>query len=123
MAFKLVCVRAPAADCLTVATGSAAHGTVRVDVEVYGYTITVTVMGLTPNTSHLINFHAGTCAAPELSPYVQVDVAAADAKGTLTHVSTWPGVYSIPAEGQILTVHYAEPNRSRAHIACADMTN
>jgi hypothetical protein len=123
MAFKLVCVRAPAADCLTVATGSAAHGTVRVDVKASGFTMTVTVMGLTPNTSHLINYHTGTCANPDLSLWRQLDVATADAKGTFTWVSTWPDAYFIPADGQVLTIHYAEPNRSRAHIACADMTN
>ena len=99
------------------------NGTARVDIKVSGYTLTVIVKGLTPKTSHLINFHSGSCAVPDLTQWRQSEVVKADAKGTLTSVSTWPGVYSIPTEGQILTVHGDDPTRRQTHIACVGMTN
>jgi hypothetical protein len=100
------------------------QGTVRVDIKGDGYTITVAVTGLTPNTRHLINFHFGSCATPNLDPpYDQIEVAAADATGTLTSVTTWPRVYSVPASGRILTVHGDDPSRRETHIACVELTN
>lgn len=103
--------------------GKPGHGTARVDVKVAGYTLTVTMKGLDPNTHHLINWHFGTCAAPDLSLFDQIDVAKADATGTLTSVTNWPGAYSIPPQGQILTVHGADELKRQTHIACASMPN
>ena len=100
------------------------QGTVLVDIKTYGYTITVTVTGLTPNTKHLINFHLGSCASPDLSPpFDQIDVAVADATGSITSVTTRNGVYLVPGNGRILTVHGDDPNRRETHIACTDLTN
>jgi hypothetical protein len=101
------------------------RGTVQVDINNDGYTITVTVTGLTPNTTHLINTHPGTCAAPDLSlqSFIQIAVANADAKGTLTSVTTRPGAWYVPGAGLIMTVHGDSPNRHETHIACTDLTN
>ena len=100
------------------------QGTVVVDIETYAYTITVNVTGLTPNSRHLINFHFGSCASPDLDPpYDQIDVAAADTTGTLTSVTTRQSIYLVPGNGLILTVHGDDTSRRETHIACIDLTN
>jgi len=96
---------------------------VRVDIKGDGYTMTVIVKGLAPKSTHLLNMHSGSCADPNAFTLVgTVGSATADAIGTLTSVTTWPGAYALSADGQILTVHTADPDTFRAHIACADMT-
>lgn len=99
------------------------HGTVQVDVKVDGYTVTVTMQDLTPNSGHRINVHAGSCAAPDIKLMTNTAQATADAKGTLTSVESWPGVYFVPPEGRILTVHGDDQDNRSTHIACADLTN
>jgi hypothetical protein len=99
------------------------QGTVRVDIKNDGYTITVTVTGLTANTMHLINFHFGSCAAPDVSQWDQIAVATANAKGMLTSATTRPGAYVIPGQGKILTVHGDDMARRETHIACTNLTN
>ena len=121
--FKL---KACTADCDPTGEGTSqfGQGTVRVDIKNDGYTITVTVTGLTPNTRHLINFHFGSCATPDLDPpFEQIDVAPADATGTLTSVTTHPGAYIVPANGRILTVHGDDTAKRQTHIACTNLTN
>ena len=108
---------------LNALKGYIAHGSVRVDINGDGYTMTVIVKGLAPKSTHLINMHSGSCADPNAFTLVgTVGSATADAKGTLTSVTTWPGAYALSADGQILTVHTADPDTFRAHVACADMT-
>jgi hypothetical protein len=100
-----------------------AHGTVQVDVKIYGYTLTVTVQGLTPNSRHRINMHAGSCAAPVISLMWNTAYATADANGSVTSVESWTDVYYIPPAGRILTVHGDDLDNPTTHIACADLTN
>ncbi len=108
---------------LNALKGYTAHGTVRVDINGDGYTMTVIVKGLAPKSTHLLNMHSGSCADPNTFTLVgTVGSATADAKGILSSVTTWPGTYALSADGQILTVHTADPDTFRAHIACADMT-
>jgi hypothetical protein len=108
---------------LNALKGYTAHGTVRVDINSDGYTMTVIVKGLAPKSTHLLNMHSGSCADPNTFTLVgTVGSATADAKGILSSVTTWPGAYALSADGQILTVHTADPDTFRAHIACADMT-
>jgi hypothetical protein len=100
------------------------HGTVQVDVKSYGYVMTVTVVGLNPNTQHEINIHAGTCANQDTDSLIlHVDFLAADASGTIKSVTTWPKAYAVPANGRILTVH-GDYNTSDmfVHIDCTEMT-
>ena len=103
--------------------GYTAHGTVRVDIKVYGYVITVTMKGLGPGTRHDLNLVAGRCGSPDDSLRQTFDNATADANGTLTSVSTWRDVYSVPALGRTVVVHGDYPANSSALIACAFMTN
>jgi len=103
--------------------GYTAHGTVRVDIKVYGFDMTVTMKGLGPNTRHDINLVAGRCGSPDDSLRQTFDNATADSNGTLTSVSTWPDVYSVPAPGRIVIVHGDYPANGSALIACAVMTN
>jgi hypothetical protein len=113
-----------ACDPMGEGTSKFGQGTVRVDIKNDGYTVTVTVTGLTPNTRHLINFHFGSCAAPNLDPpFDQIEVAAADSTGTLTSVTTWPRAYIVSGNGRILTVHGDDTARRQTHIACVDLTN
>ena len=87
------------------------------------HTMTATVEGLTPNSRHVIMIHAGTCARVEDTHYVPVDHVNADAKGTLTSVTTWPGLFTVPADGRIYCLH--RDDRSIYEItdtACAEMT-
>ena len=109
---------------LNALKGYTAHGTVRVDIKSNAYTMTIIVKGLAPKSTHLLNMHSGSCADPNTFTLVgTVGSATADAKGMLTSVTTWPGAYTLSADGQILTVHTADPDTFRAHIACADMTS
>ena len=99
------------------------RGTVRVDVQNGAYVLVVTVAGLTPNTRHLINFHRGTCANPDVSQWVQIEVATANSTGALTSRTTWPGDYFIAGTGRIVTVHGDQAHRNETHIACANLAN
>ena len=108
---------------LNATKGNTAHGTVRIDVKLYGYNLTVTLKGLTPNTRHDINLVAGSCGNPDDSLRQTFDSATADANGTLTSVSTWQDAYSIPALGRIIVVHGEYPANSSALIACGALTN
>ena len=103
--------------------GYTAHGTVRVDIKVYGFDMTVTMKGLGPNTRHDINLVAGSCGKPDDSLRQTFDNATADSNGTLTSVSTWQDVYSVPVLGRTVVVHGDYPANSSALIACAVMTN
>ena len=99
------------------------HGTLQVDIKATGYTMTATVEGLTPNSRHVIMIHAGTCARVEDMYYVPVDHVNADAKGTLTSVTTLPGLCTVPADGRIYCLHGHD--RSIYEITdttCAEMT-
>ena len=108
---------------LNALKGYTARGTVRVDIKGDGYTMTVIVKGLAPKSTHLLNMHSGSCADPNTFTLVgTVGSATADGKGMLTSVTMWPGPYTLSTDGQILTVHTADPDTFRAHIACADMT-
>ena len=111
---------------LDAAAGYHVQGTVQVDIATYGYTMTVTVAGLTPNTKHRINMHGGTCANQDTSPNLLQDIgfATADAKGKFTYVATRPYLYSVRSTGLILTVHGDyQTDGDLGHIACADLTN
>jgi len=103
--------------------GYAAGGTVRVDINVYGYTLTVTVKGLTPNTRHQLQLAGGNCAGVDPGFQLYVDHVTADAKGTITSLTTWHEIYNVPAEGRVFVVHGDDDSNGTAEIACAVMTN
>jgi hypothetical protein len=103
---------------------STAHGTVTIVVGGGGYTLTVQAAGLTPNSHHPINFHAGSCASIDVSVEVAVtDDAQANSSGDLTFTATYHNAYGVPSDGRVLTVHGDFPKDARFHIACADLTN
>jgi hypothetical protein len=96
---------------------------VRVDINVYGYTLTVTVKGLTPNTSHVLQIAGGNCTGVDPGFQLQVDHVKADAKGTTTSLTTWHEIYNIPAEGRVFIVHGDDNSNGTAEIACTVLTN
>ena len=113
-----------ACDPMGEGTSKFGQGTLQMDIKNNSYTITVRVTGLTPNTRHLINFHFGSCATPNLDPpFDQIEIASADATGTLTSVTTRLSAYAVPESGRILTVHGDDPKRRQTHIACTNLTN
>ena len=92
-----------------------------------GYTLTIVLSGLDPNSEHTINLHSGTCSlinTDKISTFI--DDAKADAAGKLSSVTTWTDAYGIPAAGRVVTVHgnaatggYA--GNAMTHIACASL--
>jgi hypothetical protein len=105
-------------------TGEAPHGTVLVDIQGGGYTMTLSVEGLTPKGHYPVNLHGGQCPSPDVTSgiWVDQDIQADDA-GTLTFEKTYAKPWVIPDAGQVLTVHGRVSVAERTHIACADLTN
>ena len=101
-----------------------ANGTVVIDITGDGYTMTVTVLGLDPDSHHLLNMHGGTCSAPDLELILPLshDVQA-DGSGMGTFMTTYPSDYLIPAAGRIVAIHGNSPDQADRHIACATLTN
>ena len=110
-----------------------AKGTVVIDITADGYTMTVNVTGLVPNSRHLLNTHSGSCARPilEAGDFRNLKDVKADANGAATYTTPlYPRAYTVPSGGRILTVHN-EPLKAlpgetlvpTGHIACADLTD
>jgi hypothetical protein len=116
---------------LTGLNGNPAHGTVVVDVKAgTGFTVTVTVFGLQPNSGHTINVHAGQCPNIDTSVDMNFDHGTADASGKLVDVTNWPGLWvdMAPAGGRTLTIHGSDPpigsqDDPFAHIGCASLSS
>ena len=107
-----------------------AHGTVVIDIQGTGYTMTVTGLGLQPNSGHEVNIHAGACppAAVDTSVIVKVQHVKADPTGKFVSVTAWPFAWSVSSDGRILTIHGSDPPIGSnldpyTHIACANLTN
>ena len=105
-----------------------AHGTVVIDIKGSGYTMTVTGLGLQPNSGHLINIHAGACGAEDTSVLVNVQHVKADPTGKFVSATDWPSAWSVSSAGRILTIHGSDPPIGSnldpfSHIACANLTN
>lgn len=105
-----------------------AHGTMVIDIQGDAHMMTVTVLGLEPNSQHWLNMHGGTCAHPIIDPSEMVSLpdlqADATGQGTLsTRLYAYP--YQVPTGGRILTVHNVarDSQEPQSHIACADLTN
>jgi hypothetical protein len=104
--------------------GEMPHGTVVIDVQGGGYTMTLTVEGLTPGGHYPVNMHKGRCPSPDVTSATSVDAdVVADDSGTLTFEKTYAKPWLIPETGQVLTVHGRVPGEERTHIACGDLTN
>jgi len=111
---------------LDASPGYTIGGTAHFDISTYGYTLTVTVKGLTPGSRHMINTHGGTCASQETSgtSLRRIDDAMVNANGILTSVTSWQRIWSVPTGGRILTVHGNDGTDGQyGHIVCANLTN
>lgn len=107
-----------------------AHGTVVIDIKGSGYNMTVTGLGLQPNSGHMINIHAGACPpwTEDTSVLVTVQQVKADPTGKFVSVTDWPFAWSVSSDGRILTIHGSDPPIGSkydpyGHIACANLTN
>lgn len=107
---------------------STVHGTVVIDIQGDAHMMTVTVLGLEPNSKHWLNMHGGTCADQIIDPSEMVSLgdlqADATGQGTFT-TPLYPYPYQVPTGGRILTVHNvaSDSQEFQSHIACADLTN
>jgi len=105
-------------------TGVAARGSVRVDVTETGYRVTLTASGLAPDSSSVVNIHAGSCALVSNDVEQLVGRMAADGSGKGTISQFYAGAYLVSAAGRIITLHGpAKSEYDLVHIACVDMTN
>ncbi|HEY8643896.1 MAG TPA: hypothetical protein VIO84_14160 [Candidatus Dormibacteraeota bacterium] len=104
--------------------GRTINGTAHIDVKpAGGYSLTVTLHGLTPGAQQVVNIHAGTCGAEDTSVLINVGVVHSDAAGDGVVAADFPNPYLVPAGGRILTVHGPNgTNDALGHLACADMT-
>lgn len=112
---------------LNPVAGYAAYGTVEVDITSGGYTLTVGMEGLDPNSRHNIYIYDTSCSSFVVDPNgftVKVDIVTADAIGRAVSVTPFPAMYVIPAPGRILIVDgNIGSDQALSPVACADLTN
>lgn len=82
------------------------------------FTVTITLTGFSPNSSHISHVHAGQCAQPGSIAYALVQVIA-DASGAATATTTVPAAYVVPASGWYVNVHHG-PDFTNAGSAPSD---
>jgi len=74
--------------------GSAYHGSARITTTAGGYTVSITLSGLTAGSKHLVNFHPGTCAAIDSGNGQDVGYLTADSSGSFSqevNINAVPG--------------------------------
>jgi hypothetical protein len=72
-------------------------------------TVTLTLTGLAPNSTHLAHIHEGSCEAQGIVVH-QLNPVVADASGKGTSTTVIPKVSSIPASGWYVNVHQGATN-------------
>lgn len=90
----------------TSGANESASGLASLSLKTGTLTVTLTVTGLVPGSSHAAHIHAGDCyntqgVLYDLSPLV------ADATGNASETVTFTGVTAIPASGWDINVHYS----------------
>ncbi|GLV56054.1 hypothetical protein KDH_28980 [Dictyobacter sp. S3.2.2.5] len=89
-------------------------------------TVTTSLVGLAPNSTHPAHIHQGSCDHPSGILYALQNVVA-DAKGQGTTTTVIHNVAGgIPATGWSIVVHNGpnmQPADQHAHIACASVQN
>ena len=103
-------------------------GTVTIDIQGGGYTLTVSVSGLVPGSLHKLDIHAGSCAVPngDFTSVVVVNFPA-DAAGNLLFVKRYTSPWVVPTSGQfpgrLLSVHLRGDAGVSPTLDCVDLTN
>ena len=98
--------------------GSAVSGTGQIIKSAGSFTVTITLTGMAPNSSHISHIHLGRCAQPGGIAYALHQVVA-DSSGAATASTTVPADYLIPASGWYVNVHHG-PDFTDADYAPSD---
>ena len=113
----------PLAFAMTVQNGSGVSGTGDIVTGTGSFTVTIKLTGMQPNSIHVSHVHDGGCGHPGGIAY-NLQSVAADSSGAATTSSTVPAVYSVPASGWYVNVHFG-PDFTEAEyapsISCGDL--
>jgi hypothetical protein len=111
---------------LTASPGSAGEtvsGTAQLGLSGQTLTVTLTVSGLEPNSSHAAHIHLGSCESQGDVKYALKTVKA-DASGKATVTTEIPNVASIPGSGWYVNVHHSTALSTQTGfdpVACGDV--
>jgi hypothetical protein len=103
--------------------GSSVAGTGKVVIGADSFTVTIKLLGLAPNSSHVSHLHAGHCLAPGGIAFALQQVVA-DGTGAATIESTVPTGYVVPASGWYVNVHHGPDFSAPANApsdSCGDL--
>ena len=89
----------------TSAPNQSASGVTQLSLADGKLTVTTTVSGLVPNSTHIAHIHEGSCEAQGKVLYPLTSIVA-DANGKGTSTTTIDQVTSIPTSGWYITVHF-----------------
>jgi hypothetical protein len=103
--------------------GSGVSGTGDIVKGTGSFTLTIKLTGMPANSIHVSHIHAGGCARPGGIVYNLTSVTASSS-GAATTTSTVPALYSVPASGWYVNVHFG-PDFTEAEyapsISCGDL--
>ena len=103
----------------------AAHGTAHLQVVNGKLTVTLSVQGLVPNTSHAAHIHTGSCISTGGVLY-DMSPLQADASGNANKTVTFNNVPNIPTNGWTINVHYTDDLSTQTGynpILCGNVVN
>ncbi len=90
-------------------------------------TVTITISGLAPNSTHPAHIHKGSCEASDNGVLYPLNAVVADNSGTSTSETTIQQVENgIPASGWFINVHNGptlSPDIQKTPIGCGDIIN
>jgi hypothetical protein len=102
---------------------SGVAGTGHVLTELGSFTVTITLSGLEPLSSHASHVHIGSCASPGGIAYALLQVIA-DSHGNVTATTRVAEDYSLPRTGWYVNVHLG-PNVDESEylpsVSCGDL--
>lgn len=103
--------------------GQDANGTAKLSVSGTTLTVTTTLSGLAPNSSHAEHIHSGSCVMQGNIVH-PLNTIKADSKGNATTTTTIKNVTSIPASGWYVNIHNGTDMSNQTSfdpIACGDV--
>ena len=107
----------------SASTGQNASGMAHLSISGTTLTVTTTLSGLAPNSSHAEHIHSGSCAMQGNIVYPLTTIKA-DAKGNATTTTTIKNVTAIPSTGWYVNVHNSTDMTNQTSfdpIACGDV--
>lgn len=108
---------------MTAQNGSGVSGTGTIVKATGSFALTIKLSAMTPSSIHVSHVHAGGCAHPGGIAY-NLQSVSADASGAATTTTIVPAVYSVPASGWYVNVHFGPDFTEAAYapsISCGDL--